>query len=101
MSNTIYYLTKVATSFDKTITKTYYLANRCRDNVWTLYGGTYGPKRFTLKILAENSKEYYERCEKDCPSFADASVEYKIVTECPFDRTERKEEENEQTSIQK
>jgi len=95
MSNTVYYLAKVATSFDKTITKTYYLANCCRDNVWTLYGGACEPKRFTLKFLAEKSKEYYERCEKDCPSFVDAMVEYKIVTECPFDRTEGKENDNE------
>lgn len=82
----VYYLAKIATTFDKTLSKTFYLADR-RDNVWTATS-TCPVKRFWSDILAEQDKSYYERQEKHYPSFSDATVEYKIVTECPYDNYE-------------
>ena len=88
MSEPIYYLAMNVTSYDKTISKTYYLADICRDNAWVGKNGSWKVRRFFAKFVAEHEKEYYEKLEKSHPSYTDATVSYEVVTRCPYDNYE-------------
>lgn len=82
MANTIYYLSmKVIPRYEDCSSKTYYLADVCRDNTWTVKNSSCPLKKFYIKSNAEYAKTYYEGVEKSQPSYKDAKVIYEIVTE--------------------
>ena len=82
MANTIYYLSmKVIPRYEDCSSKTYYLADICRDNAWTTRNGGWAIKKFYTKENAEYRKTYYEGLQKSHPSYKDAKVIYEVVTE--------------------
>ncbi len=82
MANTIYYLSmKVIPRYEDCGSKTYYLADVCRDNAWTVKNSSWPIKKFYIKSNVEYAKTYYEGVEKSHPSYKDAKVVYEVVTE--------------------